>query len=168
MATTLPSSTTRDRLVRWWQLRSRGERALLASVAGLAVVAIVWLLVWQPLTRDSARLERQLAAQRVTLAEARRQADDIAGLARLAPASIARDPRGEVDAALTRQGLKGAVTAIERTDERVRLTFDSIAFDALTALLETLQRDAKLRALELSVAARVEPGMVRAEVTLGP
>src|SRR2546430_17645617 len=93
MATTLPSSTTRDRLVRWWQLRSRGERALLASVAGLAVVAIVWLLVWQPLTRDSARLERQLAAQRVTLAEARRQADDIARLARLSPASIARDPR---------------------------------------------------------------------------
>ena len=139
---------------------------MLASVAGLAVVAIVWLLVWQPLTRDSARLERQLAAQRVTLAEARRQADDIAGLARLAPASIARDPRGEVDAALTRQGLKAA--AIERTDERVRLTFDSIAFDALTALLEALQRDAKLRALELSVAARVEPGMVRAEVTLGP
>ena len=50
----------------------------------------------------------------------------------------------------------------------MRITFDSIAFDALTMLLEALQRDAKLRALDLSAAARVEPGLVRAEVTLGP
>src|SRR5437667_10343045 len=102
MATMLHTPATRDQLLGWWQLRSRGERALLASVAGLAVAAIVWLLVWQPLSRDSARLERQLAAQRLTLAEARRQADDIAGLARVAPAPITRDPRSEVDAALTR------------------------------------------------------------------
>ena len=169
MATTLHSPAARDQLLQWWQLRSRGERALLASAAGLAIAAIAWLLVWQPLSRDSPRLERQLAAQRLTLAEARRQADAMVGLARATPAPISRDARSEVDAALTRQGLKAAASAIERTDDqRVRITFDSIAFDALTMLLEALQRDAKLRALDLSAAARVEPGLVRAEVTLGP
>ena len=46
------------------------------------------------------------------------------------------------------------------------MTFDAIAFDALTALVSALQRDAGVRAAEVSVTARVEPGQVRAEVTL--
>jgi type II secretory pathway component PulM len=59
------------------------------------------------------------------------------------------------------------VTTIERIDnERIRLTFDTIAFDALTAFLESLQRDARLRPVELVATARVEPGQVRADLTL--
>jgi len=37
---------------------------------------------------------------------------------------------------------------------------------ALTILLESLQRDAALRAVDLTATARVESGMVRAEFTL--
>jgi len=41
-----------------------------------------------------------------------------------------------------------------------------VSFNALTSLLESLQRDAALRVVDLTAAARVEPGMVRAELTL--
>ena len=39
-------------------------------------------------------------------------------------------------------------------------------FDALVALLDTLQRGARIRAAELTATGRVEPGLVRAELVL--
>jgi general secretion pathway protein M len=161
------ASSRREGLAQWWQLRSPGERTLLAIAAALIGLALAWLFVWQPLELDTERLLRQLASDRTTLAEARRQADAIAGLAKSAPAIATGDARAALDAVLAQQGLKSAASAIERTDnERIRLTFDNIAFDALTAFLETLQHSAQLRAVELVATARVEPGQVRAELTL--
>jgi type II secretory pathway component PulM len=163
---TLPSRR-REGMGHWWQLRSRGERALLAAGATLLCLALAWLFIWQPLELDNERLTRQLAADRATLAQAHREADAIAGLARSAPAVATTDPRAALDAVLAQQGLKSAATSIERTDnDRIRMTFDSIGFDALTAFLDALQRSAQLRAVELVATARVEPGQVRADLTL--
>jgi len=165
MATTV--SSRREGLAQWWQLRSRGERTLLAVGAAVLCLALAWLFIWQPLQIDSARATRQLAGDRVTLAEAQRQADAIAGLARSAPGVAAGDARAALDSVLVQQGLKSAATSIERSDnERIHLTFDHIAFDALTVFLDALQRSAQLRAVELVATARVEPGQVRADVTL--
>jgi len=166
MATTLPSSR-REAFAQWWQLRSRSERMLLTAAAGIAALALAWLVVWQPLARDTDRLDRQIENDRAMLADARRRADEIAGLARSAPSVAPAEPRAALDAALARQNLTVAATTIERIDnERIRLTFDAIGFDALTAFLDALQRDARLRAAELVATARVEPGQVRADVTL--
>ena len=155
MAATLPSSR-REAFAQWWQLRSRSERILLAAAAGIAALALAWLVVWQPLARDTDRLDRQIETDRAMLADARRRADEIAGLARSAPSVAPAEPRAALDAALTQQNL----------NERIRLTFDAIGFDALTAFLDALQRNARLRAVELVATARVEPGQVRADVTL--
>ena len=161
------ASSRRDAMAQWWQLRSRGERIGLSAGAALATLALAWLLVWQPLQSDSERATRQLAADRLALLEARRQADAIAGLARSAPAVAAGDPRAALDAVLAEQGLKGAATAVERSDnDRLRLTFEHISFDALTAFLDALQQSAQLRAVEVVATARVEPGQVRADLTL--
>ena len=167
MASAAPTMAN-ERLAQWWQVRTRAERAALVLAGLIAALVIAWIFVWQPLTRDIARLERQVARQRAELAEARKQADDIASLARSAAAPASRDPRTDVEAGLVRQGLKSSAIAIERADDRhLRITFGAITFEALTSLLEDLQRDAKLRAAELTVIARVEPGQVRAELTLG-
>src|ERR1700694_4382883 len=166
MATTLPSSR-REAYAQWWQLRSRSERLLLTAAAGIAVLALALLFLWQPLARDTDRLVRQIESNRATLADARRRADEIAGLARSAPSVAIADPRAALDPVLAQQNLKTAANTIERIDnERSRLTFDTIGFDALTAFLDALQRDARLRVVELVATARVEPGQVRADVTL--
>jgi type II secretory pathway component PulM len=165
MATT--ASSRRESVGQWWQLRSRGERVVLALVTAVVAFSLGWLLIWQPLLQDTDRLMRQLAADRATLAEARRQADAIAGLARTAPGVAAGDPRAALDAALVEHGLKNAATSIERGDnERIRATFDRIGFDVLTSFLDALQKSAQLRPVELIATARVEPGQVRAELTL--
>ncbi len=115
--------------------------------------------------RDSERLTTQLEGHRAVLADAKRRADDIAALSRSSAVPAPRDARAELEAVLARQGIKP--TAIDRIDnDRLRMTFDGVSFDALPSLLEALQRDARLRVVELSATARVETGQVRVELTL--
>jgi type II secretory pathway component PulM len=164
---TLPAVDSRARMSQWWQLRSPFERVLLSCAGAVVIAAVAWLALWQPMRQDSDRLVRQVAAQRTALATARVQADDIAGLSRNTAALAPRDARADLDAALAQQGLKA--TTIDRTEgERWRVNFDAIAFEALLKLVETLQRDAHLRAVDLTSTARVEPGQVRAELVLAP
>ena len=169
MATTMRPATE-TRLIQWrqwWQLRSPAERTAWLIVGGIALVLVAWLLIWQPLTSETERLERRLMEQRAALATARRQADEIAALARSAVEPSPRDTRADVESALARQGLKA--TAIDRgEDQRLRVTLDAVSFEALTRLLEALHRDARLNAVDLTAAARVEPGQVRAEMTVAP
>ena len=165
-ASSRPSPALQSTL-QWWSLRSGRERVVIVLVSGIVAIALLWSFVWQPLQRDSERMARELVDQRAALAEARHQADEIAGLARSAPTPPPSDARAAIDGTLASKGLKSAAGSVERLDgERWRITFDAIAFDALTALLDALQRDAGVRAAEVSVTARVEPGQVRAEVTL--
>jgi type II secretory pathway component PulM len=166
MATTIrPATETRLMQGRqWWQLRSPAERSVWLAAGGIALGLAAWVLLWQPLTRDSERLERRLVEQRATLAAARRQADEITSLAQRTVDPSSHDARADIESALARQGLKA--TAIERSDDqRLRVTLDAVSFDALAGLLEALQRDARLSAVDLTAAARVEPGQVRAEMT---
>ena len=48
----------------------------------------------------------------------------------------------------------------------MRIVFADVGVDPLVALLDTLYRDAQLRVVEATLTARVEPGTVRAELTL--
>jgi type II secretory pathway component PulM len=159
--------SARETLLQWWQLRSANERRVSAAATAVIAVALLWLLAWQPLVRDSERMAHRLPVDRAALVDARRQADAIAGLARAAPGPVANDSRAALDPVLAAQNLKTAATAIDRVDnDRIRVTFDTIGFDTLSALLDALQRDAHLRAVELVATARVESGLVRADVTL--
>jgi len=153
----------RERLTHWWRLRTHAERAALVAAALLFAAALVWLLVWLPIQSDIARLRRELVVQRAALAQARVQADAMAGLERRTPAPV-RDGRAAIDLALAQSGIKAS--AIDRTGDDLRVTIDGVSFNALTSLIESLQRDAALRVVDLTAAARVEPGMVRAELTL--
>jgi len=164
---THPPATARENFVRWWQLRSQGERRALVALAIPAALALLWLAVWQPIVRDTERLEQRAIADRAALAEAHRASDEIAALARATPVAPAADPRAALEAILTARNLKGTATQVERLDnDRLRITFDSIAFDALADVLDALQREAHLRATEVVATARVEAGLVRADVTL--
>jgi type II secretory pathway component PulM len=163
MATTLRPPAL-ERWARWWQLRTPGERAGWTGAGALAAVLVAWLVVVHPAARDSERLTRQLAAQRVALAQARRQSDEIAGLARNSAVLAPRDVRSTLDAEVARQHLKAAVDRVD--DKRIRLTFDAIDFGALMSLLDTLQRSVGIRPVDLTATARVQPPQVRAELTI--
>jgi type II secretory pathway component PulM len=163
MATTLRLPAL-ERWTQWWRLRTATERAAWTAIAALLTMLVAWLVIVQPAARDAERLARQVAAQRVTLAQAHRQSDEIAGRAQNDAPLPPRDVRPMLDAALARQGLKAAIDRVD--DRRIRLTFDAVQFGALTALLDDLQRTARIRPVDLNATARVEPAQVRAELTI--
>jgi type II secretory pathway component PulM len=149
-----------------WDRASARERAMIACAAIVLVVAAGWAWLWQPMNADIARLSRDLPREHGVLATARGQADALVALQRTSSAAKGGDPRAAVERALAERSLRPAVTALDEKDGRVRLTFAAVRFDALVALLDALAKTDGLRAVEAVLAARVEPGTIRAELTL--
>ncbi len=153
-------------LSRWWARKAGVERRVTIIVVALAAATLAWLGAWQPLIRDVASMRAAQPREAAALVEARRMVDEIAGLARGGAALPATDPRADVDRVLTTQGLRGLATQVDVTEGRLRVVFNAVPFDKLMLVLETLQRDARLRLIDATLTARVEPGTVRAELTL--
>ena len=150
----------------WLASKTLRERRILAAIAIVVTLALVWGALWQPLVRDSVALRAAEAGNAADLATARRMTEEMAGLARTAVAPSPPDPRAGLERILVQQNLRSAVTQFEWQDGRARIVFAAVGYDALIVALEALQRDVQLRAVEITVTARVEPGIVRAELTL--
>lgn len=152
-------------LVQAWDRASARERLLLRAGALVVVLAVLYALAWQPLTRDIARTREAVARDRATLAllqtYARPQRG--AGATDNAPIGV----RAAVERALDARGLRAAAGALDARDGRVSLVLGVVSFDALIAMLDDLARTDRVRVIEARLAARVEPGTVRAELTLG-
>jgi type II secretory pathway component PulM len=167
MATATAAPRIPPTLTRWWAGKSTAERRIVVALALLIVIVAAWFALWQPLTRDLASLRAAAPADRAARVSAQKTADELAGLARNAPARAAPDGRAELERVLQERGLRGAVTQLDWQDNRARLTFTNVRFDALIGALEALQRDAQLRTIEATLNVRVDPGTVRAELVLG-
>lgn len=153
-------------LARWWSTKSSAERRIVTGVGLVVVAAFAWWAVWQPVTRDIAATRAANARGAAALADAARMADEIPGLAR-APAGTANaDPRPDLERVLVLQNLRSALTQQDWKDGRARLVFGAVGYDPLIAGIEALQREARLRVIEATFTARVEPGTVRAELVL--
>ena len=155
-----------DPALRWLAAKSRSERRVMSALLAVVLVALAWALAWQPVARDMEALRAARPGNAAALAAARRMTDEIAGLARSSAQPAAPDARAGLERILAQQNLRSAVTQLEWQDGRARTVFAAVGYDALIVALEALQRDAQLRAVEATLTARVEPGMVRAELTL--
>ena len=149
-----------------WDRASSRERALVAVATVVVVLAAGWSWLWQPMTEDIARLQRDRVRDQMVLATARAQAADLVALQRTSGSAKSGDPRVAVERVLAERGLRAAVTTFELQDGRVRVTMSAVRFDALIAMLYTLARTDAMRATDVVLAARVDPGTVRAELTL--
>ncbi|HZQ60976.1 MAG TPA: type II secretion system protein GspM [Casimicrobiaceae bacterium] len=156
----------RSPLVAWWRSKSPGERQLAAALAALIVLVVSWLAVWEPLQRDVRRLRMDNRATQAALAQARADVDETTRLAR-SPSPAATDLRRDIEASLAKTGLRSAATDVQWQQGRARITFAAVDFGMLSRWLEALQRDAGIVVIDATLSARVEPGSVRAELTLG-
>ncbi len=152
-------------MARWWSSKSRGERRITSAFALLVFAALAWWVVWQPLNRDIAASRVSVARGNAALVEARRMDEESAALSRMAPPA-GLDPRADLERVLAQQNLRALLTQQDWKDGRARLTFGAVQYDALIAALEALQRDTRLRIVEATLTARIEPGTVRAELVL--
>jgi type II secretory pathway component PulM len=153
-------------LVRVWDRMSARERRLALAAAAVVLLAAGWGWLWQPLQEDSLRMRRELVRDRAVLATARAQAAELAALQRGTQSAPGGDPRVAIERVLGERGLKGALTSLEVKDDRTSITFAAIGFDELVGMLDALAKTHGLRPREATLTARVDPGNVRAEVTL--
>ena len=153
-------------VARWWSSKSGGERRIVAGLALVVLAALAWWVIWQPVTRDIVASRASLVRGSAALAHARRMNDELAGLARMAAPAGDADPRADLERVLVQHNLRAALTQQDWKDGRARLVFGAVNYDALVASLETLQRDTRLRVVEATLTARVEPGTVRVELVL--
>ena len=151
---------------RWRAVRTPSERRIVIALAVLVAVTLGWIALWQPLQRDRELLRTTVPAERAALAQAQKMADEMAALARVAPAPPSPDPRALLERMLGERGLRAAVTQLDWRDDRARIVFADIGVEPLVALVDALSREAQLRIVEMTLTARVEPGAVRAEFTL--
>jgi general secretion pathway protein M len=153
-------------LAEWWSGKSPRERFVVAALGVVTLGVVLWLGLWQPLVRDIAAKRSQVDARTAALDEARRMAAEIAALSRQPVAATPADDRADFDRVLARHGVRGAAAQIGWQDGRVHVVFGAIGYGSLVELLDALQREARLRVIEATLTARVEPGSVRAELTL--
>ncbi len=104
----------------WWQGRSARERMLLAIMAALLALVLVWLLVVRPLSDALDAAQRRHAAAVVALAEARAQGAPVAAASAVAPSlpidsliGRSANEAGFTGARITAQGPARAHVAID-------------------------------------------------------
>jgi len=166
MATSLRAFRVPAPVASWLATKSRAERRIATTLLLLVTITLLWAALWQPLMRDTAALRIAQAGNAAALVDARRMASEIGGLARPPAAEVPSDVRGGLDRILVQHNLRAAVTQLEWRDGRAHVVLAAVGYDALIVALEAIQRNTRLRAVEATLTARVEPGTVRAELTL--
>jgi type II secretory pathway component PulM len=158
-------SVTPAALAHAWDRASPRERLLLRWAAIVVVLAVLYAAAWPPLARDIDRTREAVARDRATLAllQSYTQPQRSAGTTAEAPTDV----RAAVERALDSRGLRAAASGLEAREGRVSLVLPAVPFDALVAMLDDVSRSDRVRVIEARLTARVEPGTVRAELTLG-
>ncbi|MGE0386315.1 MAG: type II secretion system protein GspM [Gammaproteobacteria bacterium] len=155
----------------WLQGLAARERRLLIAGAGIAAVALAFVLIVEPLQQRAARARAQYAAQAGELAWLRSAAAQIGGAASAA-GPAATDPQARlaaIDASLAGAGIRERLERIApEAGAAVRFGFAAVPFDALMRWLAEIHAGTGLSASALSVERLETPGEVRASGVLAP
>lgn len=148
-----------------WDRASRRERRF--AIAGLVVVALglAWTLIWRPLQADVERTRSERARLSTLLAVARASVDEAAGATQSGAKPSTADWRAAVTRAFAERGVQFGPGTPDLRDDRVRVVLPEVRFDTLVIALHALAHDDGLRPTEATLTARVEPGVLRAEIT---
>lgn len=144
----------------WWRSRPARERRVLATGAGAVAGLLFVALVWVPVARTHARLERELPSLRASLETLALQAREVQRL-RATPAAQASGAAG----AGSLPTLAGAQVSIP-SPGRVRLAASDVAFSALLDWLAAAEAAQGLHVESAHIEALPTAGRVRAELTL--
>ena len=146
-------------------LRDLLERPLvlaLAAVVAVVATALVTLSVDASIARAREDVRRHAAMLDAARARVRETTN-------VGPRSAAPVPDADASAERVLRARGIAYRKLERSaqdDAAQGLVIDAVPFDVLAGALDALAREAQLRAVEANVVARVEPGVVRAELRL--
>lgn len=145
---------------RWLAERSRRERRLLAVLAAVAAVTLLYIAVWQPLAAARAKAIDDLRSYTALTARLRAAGPEVSRIAatrRTSAATVIAD-------SAARAGL--TIRRLEPQGDRTQVTFEDVAFDKVIDWLAGLQADAGLSVVALRVDRRTAPGIVNVQLTV--
>lgn len=154
----------------WWRQLAERERRLLQLAAATIVLALGYLLVWEPLQAGRADWRQRALAAEANLAWMRTAADEVvARRGQVGPQTPAdgRSLLARVDSGARDAGLGGALLRVEPTGpDQVRVQFQQAGFDPLMQWLESMAAREGVRVTELSVSRADGSGLVDARLAL--
>ena len=160
-----------DRLRNAWNSLQSRER-LIVGVGALILLALLgYSTVWAPVQRDLPNLRIDVPKQRTQLALMRVQAQQVAQLRSGAPAKIAPgNLLTKLEQSAQSRGLRENITRMEPDETNsVRLSLDSVDFNALLRWLKELQIQNGIRPETAIITAQSDPGLVNARLLMrGP
>lgn len=156
----------------WFDTLAPRERLFVVLGATIVAIALLWGLIWVPLTKSHDTLVVSVSTWERSLAQLRPlkslvQTGTTAPLARRADSG--QTPVVIIDRTLRARGMAGALKRSQPTTSTgIRVEFEGVAFDELILWLGDLsmQYAMEVQAGSLSAAARSGPGRVNATLTL--
>ncbi|QKK01834.1 MAG: type II secretion system protein M [Pseudomonadota bacterium] len=154
----------------WWQQREPRQRLLLMLAAGIALCAITYVWLWEPLAEARQSQRARVAEQQALI----NWLDAVAPVAERLRAGRAGAPRssdrsllGLTDETARAAGLAGAMARIEPAGEdRVRVWLEGAEFVAVMSWLEAFSRAHPVRVARLQVDRGQQAGRVDVRVTV--
>ena len=160
-----------DRLRNTWNSLQSRERLVVGVGAAILLALLGYSIVWAPVQRDLSNLRIDVPKQRTQLALMRVQAKQVAQLRGSAPAKIASgNLLTKLEQSAQNRGLRENITRMEPDETNsVRLSLDSVDFNALLRWLKELQTQNGIRPETTTITAQSEPGLVNARLLMrGP
>ncbi len=155
----MDGATLRDR---WDRLDAR-ERRWLGAGAFVVAAALAYAYAWHPMTNDLSRAGREAERAQARLA----RAQDAVAIAGIRAPALAREPLdAAIRGSMARHGIAAADASLDVAGTRATLTIPSARFTAIAGLVDTLAREHAVHVVDATLAARVEAGRVRAELSL--
>lgn len=155
----------------WFENLAPREQILVSLAGVLTVIVVVYLAIWLPLDRGSARLESRVEDQRNLIAELRQLQGRVS-----APASAGSSTAGAssgqslvviVDSTVRQKGLGTALKRSQPTDgNAIRVVFENAPFDTLIEWLGQLSSQHGIEIESASFSNRAERGRVDSTLTL--
>jgi general secretion pathway protein M len=158
----------------WWQEQSQRDRRIVRIGAIFASIALLYLLLWQPLHQQRDKYRQQITDQRQLLQWMHQRSAEARALMKQ-PGGQSGQPRQPiigsllslVDKQARKAGLGKGLKRVEPAGaDQVRLWFDAVEFSRLVAWLGSLESEYGTR-IESAVIDRTEAvGQVNARLVI--
>jgi len=154
----------RQSLSGFWMARNARERKMLLAAGGVISIALLYSLFIDPALSGRIKLNKDLPALRLQVAQVRDLSKEAAALAGNPPVAIPALTRESIEAALARKGLKPQSLTV--SGDTVQIKLASASFANTLGWLDEMQKTARLSVVNAHVTALSQPDMADVALTL--
>jgi general secretion pathway protein M len=148
----------------YWDARAPRERRILGALGALVLLALLYLLLIEPALSGREQLRKSLPALRGQVSQVQGMARELSATKPSAGAEVQPATRENIEASLTRAGLKAQ--SVNVSGELTRVQLNNVSFAALSAWLDQVAKALGISVTEAAIVAQAQADIVNATLTL--